>query len=432
MGNQWFVVTGGLIAGLLAWLVDRHRRAYTDLATTPAAAVFAGRNEVKGRAWTATPLLSYRTQTPCVWWSYLLEEERRHTRIVTSTDSQGRTTTRTETYNQWHEIDRRDDRLAGFEVVDDTGSVPVALHEAKVVPARILHERFRHGDSPGFFESLFAPSSGATGWYRETEHVLALGDDLFVAGEAYLDEVSCVPVLRGRLLVSVRSEESHRQGLGAGVALLLVLAMGMLTFGLAMAVTPDEPGQPRSIAVGVIVSLTLLAIAWVVTLFNRLQLLIESVSRAWTLIDVQLQRRHDLIPPLARVVAAHAAHEQRVLTQVAAARGWQAGQASQPAQLAGEAASQTAALNQIVAVAEAHPELGADASFVELQHALADAEARIAASRTFFNDTVLLLHDRSRTFPGVLFAHWLQLPYHETISAQGFERTVPAVEHTFA
>jgi LemA protein len=213
---------------------------------------------------------------------------------------------------------------------------------------------------------------------------------------------------------------------------MLVLALGLTVGGLAMTVSPDQPGQPRSVGVGLIVALTLLTIAWVVILFNRLQLLVESVSRAWTLIDVQLQRRHDLVPALARVVAAHAAHEQDVLTRVAAARRWEAGTAEQAAQLSGEAAEQTTALNQIVAVSEGHPELEADAAFLELQHALADAEARIAASRTFFNDTVTLLHDRTRTFPGVLFARWLQLPYHELISAKGFERTVPAVHHTFA
>jgi hypothetical protein len=89
VGSGLWLLAAGAAVALAAWLVDRQRRSYTDLATTPAAAVFVGRNEVAGRAWAATPLVSHRSQTPSIWWSYELEEERRHTR---------RTQNRTETY----------------------------------------------------------------------------------------------------------------------------------------------------------------------------------------------------------------------------------------------------------------------------------------------------------------------------------------------
>src|SRR5262249_12252899 len=142
--------------------------------------------------------------------------------------------------------------------------------------------------------------------------------------------------------------------------------------------------------------------------------LAESVERAWTLIDVQLQRRHDLIPALARTVAAHAEHEREVLERVAQARA-SALDGESAAQLSREAGAQTAQLKQILGVAEAHPQLGADASFLGLQRALSDTEGRIAGSRTFYNDTLLLLRNRTQSFPGVLVARRLGIADHELL-----------------
>jgi len=438
VGTGVWIVAGGAVMGVLAWLVDRQRRAYADLATTPAAAVFAGRNEVKGRAWAPQPLVSHRSTTPSVWWSYTLEEERQHTRVVTSRDSQGNTQTRTETYYQWHEIDRKEGRLPWCEVVDDTGSVPVRLDGSRVEARSVYLETFKDDEGRGLIESLF---SNKTGRYRESENAIAVGDLLFVVGEAELDEATCVPVIGRDVLVSTRSEESRTRSLGAGVGALVLLALGGLVAGSALMVEPDRPGRPTAWLPGVAAALVLLTIAWSVTLYNRLRLLAESAERAWTLVDVQLQRRHDLIPSLAKTVAAHAAHEATVLEQLARARnggGTAAGggalqnAAQDAAELSDEAAEQTGRLRQILGVAEAHPELTADASFLELQRTLADTESRIAGSRTFYNDSLLLLRNQTTRFPGVLVAGRLRLAHRDPIGAEGFERTVPAVERSFA
>jgi hypothetical protein len=419
--------------GLLAWLVDRRRRAYADLATTPAAAVFAGRNEVKGRAWTAQPLTSHRSGTPSVWWSYRLEEERRHTRTVTTTDSQGRSQTRTETYHQWHVIDRKSEELAWCEVVDETGSVPVRLDSARVEARSVFDDTFRSGEGRGILESLF---SNRTGRYREFEDAVAVGDQLFVVGEAELDEATGIPVLQRDVLVTTRSEESRTRWLGVGVGALLVLAVAGIVGGGALVTSPDEPERPTAWLPGLAASLVVLTAAGSVTLYNRLRLLAESAERAWTLVDVQLQRRHDLIPALARTVAAHAAHEASVLEQAAAGRA--GAEVRDPAgargatELGGDAVEQTARLRHILGVAEAHPVLTADTSFLELQRTLADTESRIAGSRTFYNDTLLLLRNQMTRFPGVLVASRLRLAHRDPIGAEGFERTVPAVERTFA
>jgi LemA protein len=358
-----------------------------------------------------------------VWWVYTLEEQRRHTRVVTSTDSKGRTSTRTETYYQWHEIDRKGGSLPTLEVVDDTGSATVSLTGADVVERRFHQAEFRRDLEGGILGGLF---DNRTGRYRETETGIAVGDPLFVVGEATFDEQAGIPVLTDDVMVSTRSEESHTGALGFGVGALVLVALAGLAVGSAYLLDPDEPGRPTAWLPGLGAGLLLLGTAWCLTQYNRLQLLAQSVERAWTLIDVQLQRRYDLIPNLAKAVTGHASHESTLLGQVAGQR-WQAGHAQQSGQLAGEARRQTGHLRQVLAVAEKHPELTADESFLSLQRQLADTENRIAGARTFYNDTVTLLHNRGRSFPGVLVARLVRPPSRGLLPAEGFERTVPPI-----
>jgi hypothetical protein len=420
------------VAGLAAWIVDRRRRSYADLPTSPAAAVFAGRNEVKGRAWAAAPLTTHRARRPTVWWDYTLEEEREHTRTVSSTDSQGNSQTRTERYKQWHTIDTRSGALDTFEVVDDTGSVPVRLAAAKVVPRQVHRREFREEDDDGgILASLAKMFDSRTGRYRETERAIEIGDQLFVVGEAVLDEATSVPVLGGKVLVSTRSETSHVSWLVFAVLALVVVAVGAATAASGLLLDEETPADPTAWLPGLAVAALVLALAWGLTIHNRLRLVSSGVDRAWSLIDVQLQRRHDLVPPLVQVVAGYAAHERELLDAVTAGR-WSAGEATESEQLSGAAAEQTAGLNQVLAVAEKYPELKADALFLALQGQLADCENRIAASRTFYNDTLTLLRDRGRSFPGVLVARRLPMTHRDLIAAEGFERTVPSVERAFA
>jgi LemA protein len=419
----------GLLATVVAWLVDRRRRAYTDVPTTPAAAVFAGRNEVVGRAWAREPLESHRTRTPVIWWRYLLEEERTHTRMVTSTDANGNSHTRTETYEQWHEVDERTDALATFEVVDATGSVPVRLDGAHIDGRPLLEREFRAEDEDqGWLSRLV---DDRTGRYRETEDAIAIGDPLFVVGEAVLDETSSAPVLAGDVLVSTRSEASRTGWLGSGAIALTLLGLSATGVGLALLVARGDTPGPRSIALGVVVPLAGLLGAWTAITYNRLRLLAQSIDRAWSLIGVQLQRRHDLIPDLAAAVSAHAAHERTLLDTVTLLR-WDASATGDVRALSREAVQQTEEIRLVLARSEAYPELTADESFLRLQRELADTESRIAGSRTFYNDTLTLLRDRSQAVPANLVARFLTFRSRELIPADGFERTVPAIERTFA
>src|SRR5690606_10520212 len=241
------------VAAIITWFMDRRRRKYADRATTPAAALFAGLNLVKGRGWVAEPIESYRTRTPSLWWEYTLEEERRQTRTVT--DSNGRT--RTETTTSWHTVETRKNAVREIEVVDDTGSALVRLEGASVVPAQVHQATFRRDDMKGILGRLLTAGNGATGRYRETEKVVAYGADLFVAGECELEEERLVPGVARKGLVSARSSESHVRWLTVGVLFFLLVTRVALTLGIASLIRPGELGDPVGWVPGVAASVVL-------------------------------------------------------------------------------------------------------------------------------------------------------------------------------
>ena len=140
-----------------------------------------------------------------------------------------------------------------------------------------------------------------------------------------------------------------------------------------------------------------------VVIYNQLVTLRQRVQNAWSQIDVQLQRRFDLIPNLVETVKGYMTHEQETLTKVTDLRSsWaDAKTVEQKAKLEGQL---TDTLKTIMAVAENYPNLKADQSFNNLQAELSDTENKISYSRQFYNDTVTMYNTKLETFPSNLVA----------------------------
>lgn len=147
----------------------------------------------------------------------------------------------------------------------------------------------------------------------------------------------------------------------------------------------------------------LLAIAIVVS-YNRFVAQRNLVAESWRQIDVELHRRHDLIPNLVETVKGYAAHEREVFEAVTAARAAAASPGASPALQAQQEGALGQALGRLFAVAEAYPELKASTNFLELQRALTETEDRIAAGRRFYNANVRALNTRVESFPSALVA----------------------------
>lgn len=143
----------------------------------------------------------------------------------------------------------------------------------------------------------------------------------------------------------------------------------------------------------------------VIGIYNRLVALRQNANQAFADIDVQLKQRHDLIPNLVETVKGYAAHEKTTLESVIQARNMavtaeRTGDAKAMGQAEGVLG---AALGRLIALAEAYPDLKANANFQQLQTELADIENKLAAARRFFNNAVSEYNTAREQFPAVLF-----------------------------
>jgi uncharacterized membrane protein len=170
-------------------------------------------------------------------------------------------------------------------------------------------------------------------------------------------------------------------------------------------------------------------IAWAVLTFNRLVRLRQLGDNAWADIDVQLKRRHDLIPQVVAVVQGHAGYERGTLEALVAARG-RALQATDrgPATRAREEDPLAGALQRVVAVAEAYPELKAAASFAGLQTTLTDVEDHLQNARRYYNAVVRDFNTAIAQFPAGIVAGMMRLRPREFFGLDDpAERAVPQV-----
>jgi LemA protein len=140
--------------------------------------------------------------------------------------------------------------------------------------------------------------------------------------------------------------------------------------------------------------------------YNQIQRYDEQAQQAKQQIDVQLQRRADLVPNLVATVKGYAQHEESVFTQVAQARAGLLGaiKTGDPAQEATANAAMTGALGRLLAISEAYPQLKADQTFLRLQDELSGTENRIATARNDYNEAVRAYNTFIRTFPQVITA----------------------------
>jgi LemA protein len=177
----------------------------------------------------------------------------------------------------------------------------------------------------------------------------------------------------------------------------------------------------------VLIVLIALLVLYAVVTFNSIVRLRNQSQEAFSDIDVQLKRRHDLIPNLVETVKGYAAHERQVFENVTAARS--AATAAHGPEAQAQAENQlTGALRQLFAVAENYPDLKANQNFLELQNELTDTEDKIQASRRFYNMTVRDLNTKVQQFPASVIARFANAQEREFFELEEpADREVPAV-----
>lgn len=177
----------------------------------------------------------------------------------------------------------------------------------------------------------------------------------------------------------------------------------------------------------ILIAIIIIILVAIVAIYNGLVTAKNKVKNAWAQIDVQLNRRADLIPNLVETVKGYAAHESSVFEDVTAARaGLMNANGVKEISDANNQLSST--LKTLFAVAENYPELKANENFKELQAQLAQTEDKIAYSRQFYNDTVLMYNNKCQTFPSNIFAGMFGFKEADFFEAAGEARSVPKVE----
>ena len=153
----------------------------------------------------------------------------------------------------------------------------------------------------------------------------------------------------------------------------------------------------------IVLAVVVLIIIWAVVTYNRLVRLRVGAEEGEADIDVQLKRRHDLIPNLVQVVKDAMGYEQETLTKVVQARN-AAVAATGPAQAGVAEAALTQATRGLFALVESYPQLKANDNIKQLQEELTTTENKIAFARQFYNDSVNAYNNRRQSFPAVLAA----------------------------
>jgi LemA protein len=171
------------------------------------------------------------------------------------------------------------------------------------------------------------------------------------------------------------------------------------------------------IGVIIIVVIVVLLVGGAILAYNGLVSKRNRVDNAWSQIDVQLKRRHDLIPNLVETVKGYAAHERGTFDSVTQARA-NAINAQGPAEQAAAENVLSGTLKSLFAVAEAYPDLKANQNFLNLQEEVTSTEDRIAYARQFYNDSVLSFNTKIQQFPSVLLANMFKFEKRDFFDAE--------------
>jgi LemA protein len=167
----------------------------------------------------------------------------------------------------------------------------------------------------------------------------------------------------------------------------------------------------------------------VIGIYNGLVRLNVQTSNAWADIDVQLKRRHDLIPNVVETVKGYAAHERQALEAVVNARNRAvSAQGAGPAERGQAEGALTTALRGLFALAEAYPQLRAAENFAQLQNTLAQIEDAVQNARRYYNAVVRDLNTRIQQFPSNIIAGMFGFKNREFFEIPDTERAAPQVK----
>jgi hypothetical protein len=421
------IVLGSLAAlGCLfgAFRALRHKRLIDDLPTSKTQGVFIGLAELKGTAESETSLTSYLAGVSCVQYAWQIDEHWSRTVTETYTDSKGHTQTRTRTESGWTKVADGGQSIP-FYLKDDTGVIQIVPDGAKIHNVKTFDETATRSSPLYFGKGPQSEIANTTHKRRFHETALPLHTMLYVVGQAReRQDVVAAEIAHDKnapmFLISTQTEKQISAGYGRWFWVLVIIGLicaigGAVGRDLLADTNKGLSWQPFvEASLGF---LAVLAIGWVWTVYNSLINLRNRMEQGWSQVDVQLKRRHDLIPNLVTAVAGYRDYESETQKLITELRGQ--AEATPPGAAGPDFKGIAPMLRVII---ERYPDLKASESFLRLQQALVDAEQRIALARDYFNDIATFYNTRLEIVPDRFVAGMARLRPATLMSAADFER----------
>ena len=434
---------------------NRKKRLLDDTPTSKALGVFIGEVELDGKCVCQSPLTSHVGEVACVYFRWSVTEEWKRT--TWHVDKHGIPYTTTET---GHIVVASGSSMAGFYLQDETGYVWVEPAGAEIEARETLNREVTASSELYYAKGPAGSISGSTGRRTFTEHTLAVGVQLFIRGRASErpdivaaqikhEENEDIYIISDRKEAEIANSMGTRSffwNMGSGLAAFLtpltlfagawpviqvfwgfvVLILSILV-GILSVITFEEPSisgkeaamfsegiagvhpyVPQSILIGFMIYLLARTAGASWSVFNSLIGLRNRVASAYSLIDIQVKRRHDLIQNLVVCVAGFRDHEEAVQTLVASIRAQAGGGSLQ------------ALGPSILAVMEGSPEITALTSFQDLSQQLIQTEDRIALARGYHNNIATFYNTRVQRFPECILAGLGRMKPEPLFEAEGF------------
>jgi LemA protein len=181
----------------------------------------------------------------------------------------------------------------------------------------------------------------------------------------------------------------------------------------------------------IITVILLVPLIYVIATYNTLVALRNHISEAWSNIDTELKRRYDLIPNLVETVKGYAKHERETLEMVIELRNLCAADRGSISHQEGTERQLVGAVQKMLAIAEAYPDLKANKNFMQLQHELVNTEDRIQAARRFYNGNVRDMRNNCERFPSSFVASLFNFKAQDFFDVEPAVRQVPSVKRAF-
>jgi hypothetical protein len=400
----------------------RRKRLIDDIPTSKTQGVFIGLVELKGTAESEMPLTSYLAGTHCVQYAWQIDEHWSRTVYETYADAKGNIQTRTRTESGWTKV-AGGSQATPFYLKDDTGVIRVVPEGATIHSITVFNETCSPNSDLYFGKGPAQGIPDSTNRRRFHETALPLHTMLYVMGQARerkdivaaeIGYVKNTPMF----VISTRTEKQLGTSYMLWFWFWLIVGLGVAMGSMAGWSTLGKANitwQPFVAAAGGFIAALLLG--WVWAVYNSLINLHNMVGQGWSQVDVQLKRRHDLIPNLVETVEGYRRYESEIQKLLAEIRTQTE---ATPPSVAGPDFKGVVPMLSIVI--ESYPNLKASESFLRLQQELVDTEQRIALARDYFNNIATFYNTRLSIIPDRFVAALARLRPRTLMATADFER----------